>query len=135
MVVEPGVVPSGTSLLVRTNDTVITHRALRGTVYDARIAEDVVDQNGTTLIPKDSTVALVVRRFYLGPGGVGMTELTLAVQAVTVNGVRYPVKTARHTDGRDQGPVVTTGSFINVPSQTRLTFKLEDPIRLKGYQR
>jgi hypothetical protein len=92
---EPGVVPAGSSLVVQTDAAVTAVRAMRATIYSANVAEDVVDQNGTVLIPKDSAVELGVRRLpYLGPGGVGMTELILELRAVTVKGVRYRVATA-----------------------------------------
>jgi hypothetical protein len=55
---EPGVVPAETPLVVRTNDTVSTDRAFRGTIYDGSLAEDVLDQSGTVLIPKESPVEL-----------------------------------------------------------------------------
>ena len=75
---EPGVVPEGTALLIRTNDTVNAYRALRGTTYDASIVKEVLGQNGNVLIPKESPVELVVRSLsYLGPGGVGTSELGL----------------------------------------------------------
>ncbi len=149
---EPGVVPSGTSLVIRTNDSVATRKAYRGTVYDASIADDVLDQNGSVLIPKESPVELVVRSLtYLGPGGVGMTELTLAMRSVTVNGVRYPVETRTDRPGAggigvDPSParpvgnetaerLVTQGRRIDVPVETMLAFQTEDPIRLRGYLR
>lgn len=110
----------------------------------------MVDQNGAVLIPKNSAVELAVRSFpYLGPGGVGMTGLTLRVEAVTVKGMRYPVATvgetmnaggirahedAIRTISADQS-VETSGSRIQVPANTVLAFQLEDPIRLSGYQR
>jgi hypothetical protein len=84
---EPGVVRPGTVLVVRTNDAVRTSKAYRSTIYLASVAESILDQNGTVLIPSE----LVVRYLpYLGPGGVGMTVLTLDIGAVTVSGVRYP---------------------------------------------
>ncbi len=151
---EPGVVPSGTSLVVRMNDTVSTRKASQDTLYDANVAEDVLDQNGRVLIPKESPVELgVVSLGFLGPGGAGMTELVLGVRAVTVNGVSYPVKTAgtawdwdggleenRHTakwvgGASETGPVLTSGRRISVPTGTLLAFHTDDPIRLKGYQR
>jgi hypothetical protein len=151
---EPGVVPAGTWLVIRANDGVNTQRAFRGTIYDASVAEDVLDQNGSILIPKESPVELVVRSLsYLGPGGVGMTELTLGVHAVSVNGVRYPVVTEteeppnagglgvdRHAakligGGEAAGQVLTVGSRISVPAETRLAFQIVDPIRLRGYRR
>lgn len=150
---EPGVVPPGTSLVVRTKDTVRTRKPYRSTLYLATVAEDILDQNGTVLIPRESPVELVVRSLpYLGPGGVGMTVLTLDVGAVTVFGVRYPVETGDDTPGAggigvDRGAakrvggdeaashVVTRGSRIDVPAETMLAFQIQAPIRLRGYQR
>jgi hypothetical protein len=148
---EPGIVPAGTRLVIRANDGVNTQRAFRGTIYDASVAEDVLDQNGSILIPKESPVELVVRSLsYLGPGGVGMTELTLSVRAVSVNGVRYPVVTeteeppnagglgvdghAAKLVGRGEaaGQVLTVGSRISVPAETRLAFQIADPVRLRA---
>jgi len=152
MTAEPGVVPSGTSLLIRTNETINTRRAARGTVYEAFVAEDVLDQNGNILIPKASPVELVVRSLpYLGPGGV-MTELTLGVHSITVNGATYPVETKTGTPDTGgfvadsdapsvvgaadaAGQSLTTGQRISVRSQTLLSFRIADPIRLKGYIR
>lgn len=151
---EPGVVPPGTSLVVRTKDAVRTHRAYRGTVYLAGAAADVLDQSGAVLIPRDSPIELVVRPLsYLGPGGVGMTLLTLEIDAVTVGDVRYPVEThdeapgpggigvnrgaAKWIGGSEQaaGPVVTRGRSIKVPADTLIAFQIQAPIRLRGYQR
>jgi hypothetical protein len=150
---ESGVVPPGTSLVVRTLDTVRTHKAYRSTVYVASVAQNVLDQHGVVLIPKESPVELVVRSLpYLGPGGVGMTLLTLDIDAVTVRGVRYPVETddeapgaggigvdrgaARWVGGSDDARhVVTRGHNINVPAETLLAFQIQAPIRLRGYQR
>lgn len=149
---EPGVVPKGTALLVRTNDTINVSRAFRSTIYDASIVGEVQDQNGHVLIPKASTVELVVRSVsYFGPGGVGMSELTLRVQTVTINGLRYSVETVSgrpHAGGLEaagrpslvgggesRGQVVIRGRNVNVPTETELAFRLEEPIRLKGYRR
>jgi hypothetical protein len=150
---EPGVVPPGTTLVVRTSDTVRTRKALRGTIYGATVAEDILDQNGTVLIPIGSPVELVVRSLpYLGPGGVGMTELKLEVRAVSVNGFRYPVATGSERPGagglwldRDAaqwvagdtaaGEAITVGRRIYVPDDSLLAFRIDDPIRLMGFRR
>jgi len=150
---EPGVVEPGTALFVRTEDPVRTSKAHRSTVYSASVAENVVDQNGAVVIPSESPVELVVRTLpYLGPGGAGMTVLTLEVDAVTVGGVRYPVEAggerpgaggigvergaARRIGGNEEsGKVVTRGRDIDVPAETLLAFQIEAPIRLKGYHR
>ena len=145
--------PPGTSLVVRTNDTVSTLKAMRGTIYGANVAEDVVDQNGTVLIPKDSPVELGVRSLsYLGPGGAGMRELILELRAVTVKGVRYPVATVSGPPGAGglalernapkwvggraaQGKILTSGPRIKVPAKTLLAFQIVEPIRLTGFRR
>jgi hypothetical protein len=149
---EPGVVPAGSSLIVERDDAVTAVRAMRITIYSANVAEDIVDQNGTLLIPKDSPVELGVRCLpYLGPGGVEMTELILELRAVTVKGVRYPVATASEPPGAGglglarsgpkwvvgraaQGAVLTSGPRIRVPAQTLLAFQIAEPIRLTGFR-
>ena len=151
---EPGVVPPGTSLVVLTKDTVKTRKAYRSTVYFESVAADVLDQNGAVLIPTQSSIELVVRSLpYLGPGGVGMTLLTLDIDAVTVSGVRYPVESddeapgaggigvdrgaIRWIGGSEEatGHVVTRGRSIDVPAETLLAFQIDAPIRLRGYAR
>jgi len=149
---EPGVVATGSSLVVQTDDAVTAVRAMRATIYFANVAEDVVDQNGTVLIPKDSPVELGVRSLpYLGPGGVGMTELILELRAVTVKGVRYPVATVSGPPGAGglgldrsapklvggraaRGKVLTSGPRIKVPARTLLAFQIVEPIRLTGFR-
>ncbi len=151
---EAGVVPAGTSLVVRTKDSVKTRRAYRGTVYIATVATDVLDQSGGVLIPRDSPVELVVHSLsYLGPGGAGMTLLSLDIDAVTVRETHYPVETENKEPGPggigvDRGAarriggsagavshIVTRGQIINVPADTLLAFQIGAPIRLRGYQR
>jgi len=150
---EPGVVRAGSSPVVQTDDAVTAVKAMRATIYTANVAKDVVDQNGTVLIPKDSPVELGVRSLpYLGPGGVGMTELILELRAVTVKDVRYPIATASEHPGAGglglerNGPkwvggratqveVLTNGPRIKVPARTLLAFQIVEPIRLTGFRR
>jgi hypothetical protein len=149
----PGIVPAGSVLVVRTGDTVNTRNPLPGTIYDANVAKAVVDQYGDVLIPQGAPVALsVAGLWYLGPGGVGMTELMLGVRELTVNGKSYPVVTEpgephagglgvnRHIPtwvggGEPGAKVYTNGRKIYVPADTLLAFYLQDPIRLSGYRR
>ena len=60
---ESGVVPPGTSVLVRTKDAVKTGKAYRGTVYLASAAADIVDENGAVLIPRGYSLT----RWMTGP--------------------------------------------------------------------
>ncbi len=149
---ESGVVPPGTWLVVRTNDPVNARTAYRSTVYSASVSENVLDQKERVLIPKESPVELGVHSLsYLGPGGAGMTQLTLDLRSVTVNGVRYPVDTTGEPNagglgvdhytakwvggGERVGKVLASGRRINVPAETVLAFQIQDPIRLRGYAR
>lgn len=150
---EPGVVPAGTQFVVRTSDTVSTRRAYRETIYEARLAENILDHNGNILVPKSSPVELGVRWFsFLGPGGAGMRELVLGVHGITVHGAYYPVATQGGAingglqddiqnpewlggGGVEGGPVSTIGNRINVPQGALVAFRTKDPIRLKGYRR
>jgi hypothetical protein len=148
--VEAGVVPPGASLVVRTNEAVNTDRALRTTIYDAKVASGIQDQNGKVLIPSMSPVELAVDLVqFIGPGGVGMSELVLDVRAVTVKGVRYEIEMSEGKSKRygfeprgavavdSEGPdhVRTSGRRIDVPAGAVLKFHTAEPIRLRGYQR
>jgi|HubBroStandDraft_1064217.scaffolds.fasta_scaffold309824_2 hypothetical protein len=154
VIVEPGVVPPGTSLIVRTKETVKTAKAYRSTLYLASAAADILDQTGAVLIPAGSPVEMVVRFVpYLGPGGVGMTLLTLDIDAVVVRDARYPVETDYEKPGaggigvnrgaakwiganEESAPhVITRGQSIFVPADTVLAFRIQAPLRLRGYQR
>lgn len=148
---EPGVVPTGSCLIIQTADVVSTVTPMSATIYTAYVLEDVVDQTDTVLIPKGARVELGVRSLpYLGPGGVGMNELVLEVRAVTVRGLRYPVATASKNPGAGGlelqrnspkwvgGPVanvITSGSRIYVPATTLVAFQIDEPIRLVGVSR
>ncbi|HTW63081.1 MAG TPA: hypothetical protein VME17_00635 [Bryobacteraceae bacterium] len=112
---EAGVAPAGTSLVVRSKDTVKTRRAYRGTVYFANTAADILDQSGAVLIPSGSPIELAVHSLaHLGAGGAGMRWIG-------------GEETSRHA--------VTGGQKIDVPADTLLAFQIQAPIRLRGYQR
>jgi hypothetical protein len=149
---EPGLVAAGTSFIIRTNAAIKTERASQETVYDASVAQDVLDQNGTVLIPKGSPFELVVLNFgFLGPGGVGSTELGLCAWQIVIRGVNYPIHISEpEKDGGlsgsihaaewvggagTKGKVLTRGHRIGVPSGALLKVQTENAIRLKGNSR
>ena len=149
---EPGVVPTGTPLVVLTGDAVRTREYSQNTIYEATVAEDILDLKEHVLIPKGSTVEMVVRLLpYYGPGGVGMTELALDIEAINIKGVFYPVGTsvrpplagglrgadrysAHWVGGAAVAHFATYGDRINVPANALLAFQIEDPIRLRDYR-
>lgn len=93
-------IPAGTRFAVRTNQTIETKDA--GGSYSAEVAQDIMNSNGSLLIPKGSSAELEVVRARSG-GTVGTPALELAIQAVTVNGKRYLVTTGRETASGDEG--------------------------------
>jgi hypothetical protein len=95
-------VPAGTEIAVRNNDAINSTEASEGQTYSAVVVDDVRDNSGQVLIPKDSDAQLVVRNASSG-GTTGSSELTLALHSVTVNGRRYLVNTEDVTQKGQQG--------------------------------
>ncbi len=146
---DAGIVPMGTPFIIRTNAAIKTDRASQDTVYDASVVQDILDQNGNVLIPKDSGLKLVVLSFgFLGPGGAGSTELGLCAWQIVIRGVSYPIHiTEPQRDGGlsggiyaaewvggagAKGKVLTRGHRIDVPSGALLKVQNENAIRLRG---
>lgn len=89
---ESRTIPSGTELVVRTNETIDSENATEGRTYSAQIDRDVMDSSGAVLIPKGSDVQMVIRSVSQG-GTLSSANLALDLQSVTVNGRRYLVNT------------------------------------------
>lgn len=85
-------IPSGTSVVVRTNEAIESTEAVEGKTYSASVQNDVSDSTGALLIPKGAPAELVVRSSSTG-GKVKGAELTLDLAAVTVNGQRQLLQT------------------------------------------
>lgn len=85
-------IPSGTELVVRTNETIDSTNATEGRTYSAQLNRDVMDSNGAVLIPRGSDVQLVIRSMSQG-GTLSSGNLALDLQSVNVNGRRYLVST------------------------------------------
>jgi len=107
-------IPAGTELSVRTNETIEATGASTGRTYSATVERDVTDNNGQVVIPRGSTAQLVVRDMSTG-GAVGSRELTLDLQSVTVDGNTYYVSTAdlqRSGDREGIGKNRRTGEMV-----------------------
>jgi hypothetical protein len=86
---DPNTIPAGTTLEVRTNESIVSSNA-EGRTYQADIATEVVDAQGKILIPKGSQVELVVLEAKEKEGVKG-ASLQLGMRSVTVNGATYLV--------------------------------------------
>jgi hypothetical protein len=98
-----GVIPSGTELVLRTDATISTDRAMPGTLYPAGIARSIVDAAGQTVVPLGSPATLMVVETG-GGGTVGTPKLELALRSITVNGRHYDIDTeSREVQAQNQG--------------------------------
>ena len=86
------IIPSGTELALRTNETIDSKTATAGQKFSAVMYQDVLDSSGALAISKGSNAELVIR----STAGGSMTttsSLVLDVDTVTVAGKRYVVST------------------------------------------
>lgn len=86
------VIPEGTELGVRTDETIDSERTTPGQLFSATITSGVLDSQIAVAIPLGSPAELVVRNI-TGGGAVHSPELALDLFSVTVNGKQYRVVT------------------------------------------
>jgi hypothetical protein len=87
--------PAGTSITVRTNESINTRDSNSGRSYVAQVDHDVLDPNGAVIIPRGSDARMVVRR-------MGDNDLALDLQSVAVNGQMYTVNTNDVVEGKNR---------------------------------
>jgi len=107
------VLPAGSEIVVRTEDSINSQTAVPGQTYGAIIDRDVFDESGRVAIPRGSQAEMVMRS--VNPGGtVAGGELVLDLQSVWVNGQRYLASTTdverRRTEGI--GANERTGEYV-----------------------
>ena len=106
---ERVVLPAGTELSLLTNERIDSRDVVEGQTFSAQIAEDVRNNDGTTIIPRGSDASVITRRVERNG------DLTLDVQSITLGGRRYRVSTSdqeleNHRDG--VGANKRTGQFV-----------------------
>jgi len=90
---ESNVIPSGTEVAVRTNESIDSKTAQAGQMFSAVVERDVTGASGSVLIPKGAGAQLVIRRIS-GGGTVTSAEMALDLESVTIDGRRYAVSTS-----------------------------------------
>jgi len=134
------VIVPGTDISVRPDTTIHVATWERGRIYPAYVAKDVYAKDGNVAIPRGSEAELIVRQ--TGPG-----QLVVDLESIRVNGQRYVMDTTgpqfhmsqpdyhngtglvgviTGTTGGEQ--VITSGSEINLPSGSVITFQLQEPL-------
>lgn len=133
----------GTEIRVRSDSPIDVSRWDRGRIYPGYVASDVYSSDGDLVIPRGASAELIVRQ--LGPG-----QLTLDLESISVNGRRYVMDAAGPNfnmpqDRYDSGSglvggiigaiagatgaqVETQGDHIDVPAETVLRFRLQEPL-------
>jgi hypothetical protein len=96
------VIPIGTDLTVRSNETIDSTNSYEGQTYSATITEDVRDTAGNVAIPGGSAAQFVVRKISTG-GLVHSPEVTLDLYSVTVNKKQYMVVTSDVEESNRKG--------------------------------
>ena len=95
-------VPSGSEIRVRTDETIDSNSARSGQRFSASIERDVMGAEGSVVIPKGSRATLVIRQFATSDSGRAK-EMVLDMDSVNVNGVRYRVSTEDVEKSRREG--------------------------------
>lgn len=94
------VLPVGTEMPVRTEETIDSGKAVEGQTYAAEIARDVVDEQGDVVIPRGSNAQIVIKSASKGGRFRGAADLVLDLADVSVEGQQYALSTA---DIRERG--------------------------------
>lgn len=109
------VVPDGTKVPVRTEDTIDSAKAAEGQTYAAEVADDVLDADGNVVIPRGSNAEIVIRSASKGGKIRGASDLVLDLQSISVEGQEYLVsttdvqETGRHGVGANKRTAAMTG--------------------------
>jgi hypothetical protein len=84
------VIPVGTEITIRTDDTINAHDSGTGQLYSATISQDVFDASNNIAIPAGTPAKLVVRDIGTG-GAVHSADLVLDLFSIAINGKEYRV--------------------------------------------
>lgn len=87
------VIPSGTAVPVRVEETIDSARASEGQTFAAEITRSVLDRNGAVVIPRGSNATVVIRSAKAGGRFAGQSDLVLDLESVSIDGRRYQVST------------------------------------------
>ena len=96
------VIPFGTDIVVRTDETIDSANTQTGQLYRGAITERVLDAAGGEAIPAGAPAQLLIRQVESG-GATGSPELVLDLYSVTIDGKQYRVVTSNVDESNDKG--------------------------------
>jgi hypothetical protein len=88
------VLPAGTHVSVRTEDTINSAAAVEGQTYAAEVADDVLDADSDVVIPHGANAQIVIRSASKGGRFHGTSDLVLDLQSVSVEGQRFNINSS-----------------------------------------
>jgi hypothetical protein len=87
------VLPAGTAISVRNEDTIDSGRAVEGQTFPAEVPHDVHDAVGNVVIPRGSNAQIVIRSASKGGKIRGASDLVLDLASVSIDGRQYELST------------------------------------------
>jgi hypothetical protein len=97
------VLPVGTKVAVRTEETIDSATAVEGQTFAAEISEDVLDANGDVVVPRGANAQVVIRSASKGGRFRGTSDLGLDLQSISVGGKQYLISTTDLKQSGKQG--------------------------------
>jgi hypothetical protein len=94
------VIPSGTQISVRNDETIDSGNASEGQTYAAEVTTDVRDANGAVVIPQGANARLVIKSASSGGKIRGASDLVIDLKSISVDGQQYAVTAS---DFQEQG--------------------------------
>lgn len=95
--------PAGTQIAVRTEETIDSGKATEGQTFPAEIVQDVLDAEGSVVIPAGANAQIVIRSASKGGRIHGASDLVLDLAAVSIDGRQYELSTADLTEKGHSG--------------------------------
>jgi hypothetical protein len=96
------VIPEGTDIVIRTDDSIRSGQESSGQLYPATIEQNVYGSSGSVAIPAGTTAKLVVSNVRSG-GAVHSPELVLDLYSIDVHGEQYRVDSSAVTENNRSG--------------------------------
>lgn len=87
------VVPVGTAISVRTEETIDSAKAVEGQTFAAELTHEVRDHDGGVVIPRGSNAQIIIRSASKGGKFKNASDLTLDLNSVSIGGRMYRIST------------------------------------------
>ena len=86
--------PVGTTVSIRTEETIDSAKAVEGQTYAGEVTVDVLDADGATVIPQGANAQLVIKSASKGGRFRGASDLVLDLQEIAIEGREYQLSTS-----------------------------------------